>query len=235
MSDSRDGSSSSAAARAAQLAEPDMRVVLGCEVDSDYRTFRSRVVESAGEHADLIVVWPLLRAKEHVPLQAGQEVMVELAVAYDALYAIETVVAPKQPEYLEYLALMIVGEWKRVQRRRFVRLPVSLTPIKVETTEDDARVRLKAQITDLSGGGVRLRVDRQLVEDQPVELQFAVPDDPRTLAIGLAVRRVTSVDGSNPPLWDAGCGFVDISEADRDRIVKFIFAEQRRLAREARR
>jgi c-di-GMP-binding flagellar brake protein YcgR len=180
-------------------------------------------------HGDLLVAWPRLNA-ESVTFQAGQQVLVEMASPYDALYLADAQVAEHQPGRPEQLALRTVGSWKRVQHRHDIRWPVTIVPRVVEALAGDASARLLAHIENVSAGGVLLRLDQELRPKQLLNLEFALPGDPRALCAQVVVERVTHLDDHLYTAWEAGCRFVHPREGDGDRIVRFIFAEQRRLA-----
>jgi c-di-GMP-binding flagellar brake protein YcgR len=209
-------------------------VLLSCDAAGRRRVFHSTLGAPVSLHGDLQVAWPRLADGEPVALRPGQPVLVELASPFDALYLADARVTEQQPGRPELLALRADGPWKRVQHRHDVRWPVTIVPRVVETVGSGATVRLAARIENVSAGGVLLRLDEQLAPKQLLTIEFALPGDPRALLSEVVVERVNrSEDGAYA--WEAGCRFRHPRERDADRIVRFIFAEQSRVARALRR
>jgi hypothetical protein len=83
-----------------------------------------------------------------------------------------------------------------------------------------ARRKLRLGVTDLSASGVNVRSRDELRSGDLLELAFDVDGD---MQLQARVRRVARGD----KVWDAGCAFEGLTERQADRIVKFIFTQQR--------
>jgi hypothetical protein len=109
------------------------------------------------------------------------------------------------------------GDPELIQRREFVRV---LSPQRV-TLDDLAGVVVDAHSVNLSGGGM-------LVSSQPAKipldtkLRFNVDLGPQHEPLVGVGRVVRSEDDQ------LGISFTQISDADRDRLIRFIFDRQRR-------
>jgi c-di-GMP-binding flagellar brake protein YcgR len=86
---------------------------------------------------------------------------------------------------------------------------------------------MKAYTADISGGGVRLLTDEKLEPGQQVECRIPIGERDFLELKGLVVRVVPCVEGNYK--FEVGVKFVDILEAERDRLIQFIFQQQRRL------
>jgi c-di-GMP-binding flagellar brake protein YcgR len=89
----------------------------------------------------------------------------------------------------------------------------------VEPKREGAREVLGYTI-DVSGGGFRAVVDVQLEPDEPVWFSLQLPDEPRIDGQAELVRRIDD--------QTLAFRFAEIEEADRERLIKFVFAEQRK-------
>ena len=86
---------------------------------------------------------------------------------------------------------------------------------------------IQAETLDLSAGGVRLRTEQPLPDARRFVIELPLPDGVLRVSARL-VRASESVDAHGVIRRSYGFSFIDIREADQDRIVRFVFAEQRR-------
>ncbi|MFN8559393.1 MAG: PilZ domain-containing protein [Dehalococcoidia bacterium] len=78
--------------------------------------------------------------------------------------------------------------------------------------------RLSVRLLDLSGSGARVFVHRALSEEEPAALRLDLDDNRPPLTIPAEVVWQSAVPGGR----QAGLRFRDISEADRDRLIRFV-------------
>lgn len=117
-----------------------------------------------------------------------------------------------------------VEEQRREDVRGGVELPVRAAVLDPRTRSDLADLAFDGATVDVSAGGLRLDPGDDSAKDLPAGARLFVevelPDD----------RLVPAVLGLVAPGTDAVHGrFVDIAAADRERLVRLVFAEQRRL------
>jgi PilZ domain. len=79
-------------------------------------------------------------------------------------------------------------------------------------------------IKDISGGGVKLATNKRLNINDEVLIEFTLPGSVNFSLNGVVTRNVKN--GAN---FDVGISFKDIDTNSREKIVSFIFAEQRKL------
>jgi len=155
----------------------------------------------------------------------------------------------QRPVALTWLEL--ADEIEAVQRREHVRFEVRL-PARIWVDEDEGEGRagtgrgqpgsgggdtggadssgLPAATVDISGGGARLRVAKQLPPARFYKVSIQLPDGPvvsRARVIRSCEQRLP--DGRTAHHY--ALAFENLRMADQDRIVRFIFAEQRKLRR----
>jgi c-di-GMP-binding flagellar brake protein YcgR len=107
------------------------------------------------------------------------------------------------------------------QRRSAYRQSVAIVPKVAHIVYGGvARRKLRLGVLDLSASGVSIRSKDELRTGDLIELQFEVDGE---LYVQARVRRVARGDR----VWDAGCAFEGLTERQADRIVKFIFTQQR--------
>ena len=111
------------------------------------------------------------------------------------------------------------------QRRNAFRQRVAVVPRSAHIVYGGAARRtVRLGVIDLSASGVCVRSKDELRSGDLLELVFDVNGD---LHVQARVRRIIRGDR----LWDAGCAFEGLAEAQAERIVKFVFAEQRATLR----
>lgn len=124
-----------------------------------------------------------------------------------------------------HIPILVVSrpdQWIRTQDRRFVRVPCTLD---VHAVYDDSACSGLTQ--DISGGGMRILVPTKLKPGKKILLQFTLPPEDSMELAAQVVRRMPK----QGDLFPTAVEFVDLEERERDKIIKFVFAEQRNLRR----
>ncbi len=104
---------------------------------------------------------------------------------------------------------------------RLTRIPVRRqlrTITKIEISLEKNGQFLLGRSVNISATGMLIEVDRMLPQDGPVRLHFYLPGDPRPLQIMAQVLRA-EFSGA---LSKYGLRFIDPSDADRERISRFV-------------
>jgi PilZ domain len=110
-----------------------------------------------------------------------------------------------------------------MQRRSFVRVH---TPHQVELEHDD-EIRRRAHLVDLSGGGMLLADAKDLEEGQTVRFSMRLePSLPPVNGVARVVR--VGTDGKRALVFD------EISDRDRQRLIRFVFDCMRHAAAKTR-
>lgn len=119
---------------------------------------------------------------------------------------------------------------KRIQRRNFVRLNARLKVIS-NILDDDMHVSdqsFAAKTIDISGGGLLFGCDVELKVGQVLEATIYLNDNETVKAIGQVVRVIENSANSKEK-YSVGFEYTNIKECDRDKIVRYILAQQRLL------
>ena len=115
------------------------------------------------------------------------------------------------------LVVDVVGQTELFQRRDYARahamLAVRVEPGFIEGPPVDGTT------LDISGGGLRAKVPLALGPGEPVTIDIEMPDG--KLSVGARVSRQAEVDS-------VAFEFTEISQADRERIIRYVFASHRR-------
>jgi len=86
----------------------------------------------------------------------------------------------------------------------------------------------EARIENISGGGLKLLCNKNFVPGDKLDIRLFLPDQAQDIEVtGEVVWTCDNIDGG----YKVGIQFVDIDERVRERVVRYIFAWQRRMLR----
>lgn len=201
---------------------------------------RLEALEPAPGAPLLVVAWPSERLAL-VPLHVGDEALVGLARAGDARYLVPTMVEALYRHGCDgsqapLVVLRTVGQWRRHQERRFVRVPTGRWPAEgVWTTlgPDGAPVETvrPLRVRDLSAGGALLEAGAPFVPGELFDCRFELPGV-GPLAVRARVVRLHEATVGRRQSFQAGVEFVDLPEAERERVFRWVFRELIRRRRQ---
>lgn len=212
---------------------PGEVVNLGVPDDGDMRWFRSRLEDCGDANEWLRLHQPQVSDAAPLDLRPGSQVVVQIPQSYGALYSARLVIDHLDEATGEGAATFTarpVGSWNRIQRRQAVRVPVVIRPSRAERITPQGWKPLGALIANLSAGGALLRCSELVEYGDTLELAFPLGDGGAEIVTRATVVRVQHVKVGKKQHWDAGCAFEGLRLSDSDRIVRFVFAEQRALA-----
>ena len=88
----------------------------------------------------------------------------------------------------------------------------------------------KCTIVDISGGGIRVFSKRQLEKNETVYVKFTLNFNSGDKEADVLAKVVDSQKNSkDETMFDSRLQFINISEADREEIVKYVFEKQRNM------
>lgn len=187
--------------------------------------YRSRVEGISGD--GLVLAAPY-KNSEVVRLPRGTEVTVKF---YDqvAVYFVDCLVMSYNMGHVPTIVLGNPINSKRVQRRNFVRLDTKI-PVVYTILDNDMKPvseQFKATTIDISGGGLMFSTDGTIQQGKFLEILAFLSADTTVTAIGKAVRVMDNISGKNKK--SIGVEFSLIEERERDKIIRYIFNQQREL------
>ncbi len=193
--------------------------------DPDPVIFKSSVQE-LDEHT-LSVTIPV-RAGQRLMLQPGDRVRVQFVIDDASYYFDTTMLARKKSDQVPLFVLTRPSVLSRVQRRDFVRFPVSLNVIfRILQQAGDDPASYKGKTVDLSAGGVQIASSFSPVPGDKVQLTLLLEDEylPELNERG-EVAWVYYDDWLKTARF--GVRFTDISDLEREKIIAYIFRCMRR-------
>jgi c-di-GMP-binding flagellar brake protein YcgR len=189
----------------------------------------SRLEDSDGDTL-MTVAWPTDRFRRLLPVSPGDTIEVSVTTP-EAVYSARMAVQSASRDGVPLLKLQVSGAWRRTQRRNAVRTTVAIRPRIADAIYGHSRKKLRLGITNLSATGVRVRSQDELRCGDLLHLAFELMGMEEELELLARVRRVHQFER----VWDAGCEFEALPEKAAQRIVQFIFMQQRASAQARRR
>lgn len=128
------------------------------------------------------------------------------------------------------LRVLVTGEIRRLDRRRFPRARVSMTPTTAFVIQDDQTPPrpITVRIVELSGGGARFESFHALSVGQVVQLLIPLPNHPPVFPI-LTVLEVTPTSANLGPPGNrviVRAEFTRVLQSDRQLILRYVARER---------
>ncbi|SHE93998.1 c-di-GMP-binding flagellar brake protein YcgR, contains PilZNR and PilZ domains [Caldanaerobius fijiensis DSM 17918] len=162
-----------------------------------------------------------------VPISRGYTVFIPLGERLkvrffrpNGIYEFEAVLDSREKkENVEGLAIRKSGSIIRIQRRAYYRFQTVMDIKYKKNDDEDYRYGI---IKDISGGGMRVVVDTALEPDDIIDILLPLGKDELNLK-GKVIRSNKLDNGI-----ELGICFINIDKWDREKIIKFIFENQRK-------
>lgn len=223
----------------------DMEILINGEAESDSRKRRvlfSRLMDIPGDNI-LRIAMPIYE-KRLVPLSVGDQYLMYI-YADKSIYEGRFVVLNRLKEGNIFLADMEAQDTlKKVQRREYYRYDCRL-PLNYRIVSEDEVFNLKQEeqqeeewkkgvIVDISGGGVKVVSEYREESNSYIQLRFSLLFDNGRQDFSLYGNIIASVTNQErPSLYEQRISFEQISDQEREQIIRYIFDEERkRIAKE---
>lgn len=159
-------------------------------------------------------------------LRRGDQVQVQIFLAGERIEFKSTVIG-KRYDNIPLFTVAMPDNYKRVQLRNFVRLPIMMDAYYAVIAEDSEDIPqfVKTTTLDLSGGGIRIEVDKKYPNGTKLLLKFTLQIKNMNYEVEVAgkVARCYYPDNTNTVL--AATEFTNITRRQEDLIVRFIITK----------
>lgn len=196
----------------------------------DYRRVYSTKIEEVEE--DTIVISAPTHKGVVIPFRPGQQLIAGVSKE-DALYGFYTNVTERgKINDMPVLRIKKGKHSKRIQRRKYVRIDgISQVDLKIlkrsgggdEVIYFDKR---KVREKNISGGGMLILSPTILAMGTILEISVSLPHFGMIRTVGEVVR-VQKVEDE----YEIGISFINLSEKDREKIIKYVYQRQVELRR----
>lgn len=172
-----------------------------------------------------IIITGLYREGAPLPVRLNQAVNVYYTTDR-AAYKFESKILKRTNKPIPLLLIENYDSVKRIQRRDYFRLDVT-GKIDIYKMIDDKKYPKKvaaARLLDISGGGIQMQLKKKFEKGEEILLSLKNILAPKEFIKSEIVR----IDRENDELYNYGVQFLEIEEEQREEIIQWIFAYQRK-------
>ncbi|KLU65038.1 flagellar brake protein YcgR [Desulfosporosinus acididurans] len=193
-------------------------IVLDGEYCGKYRTR----IEEVGEK--ILTVGAPYEKGEVVPLREGTKVIITFWDNLSA-YEFEGEIMQRIAVPIPLFVLKFPDAIKKVQRRNFVRVPASFSISYRTVTDEGLSDLFRGTMVDLSGGGVRFITNESVENKALLYVLLGIPNG--EIQTSGRVCRTAKIEETKR--YDVTVEFSDLTERERDHIIRCVFERQREM------
>ncbi|ABY92956.1 flagellar brake protein [Thermoanaerobacter sp. CM-CNRG TB177] len=183
------------------------------------KTMYSSQVQDISKNGTILIDTPVYSG-HLVPVRIGSIVQI-IYFTKQGLFTFYAKVLNRFSGKLALLEIMPISSVERLQRRQYFRLE-KVIPFTYTISGGEEDKVYKGLIQDISGGGLRCKVDKKLEVGTIINCVFTL--DQEITVSGKVVRYEELLEKG----YEIGICYVDISEKVREKIISYIFEEQRK-------
>ena len=202
--------------------EEDLKFIINNKVEISWNDgYYKSNIENV-EEGSISISIPI-KDGQYIPLRKFEQVEV-IYYQGNNIYKFYTKVIDRQIDRIPIIVLGYPTEVFKVQRRKFVRVPIICT-IEYSKIEKQPQSILKAFMVDLSGGGMRMRV--KLDEGVALKnlIKAYIPVGEEHLEVKGEIVRLEKDEVNKD--YICGVNFIDVNDKIREKLIKFIFQVMR--------
>ncbi len=193
--------------------------------DPNPSNYYSRVQNIEG--GKLFIAWPTQRG---IRLPARIEQKLNFTFLRDGIpFMFSGVVDEKDGGSLPQITIIPVAPIVKTQRRQNFRLkclmPVEITWTEYSSGPNKGKEKIQKITTstyDLSAGGIGIRYSKAIPEGTLAEIKLKLPDDDPVIKIPCRIAYTERLP-ENPSMSHTGVQFLEISEREKARIVRYLY------------
>ncbi|ABY94888.1 MULTISPECIES: flagellar brake protein [Thermoanaerobacter] len=183
------------------------------------KTMYSSQVQDISKNGTILIDTPVYSG-HLVPVRIGSIIQV-IYFTKQGLFTFYAKVLNRFSGKLALLEIMPISSVERLQRRQYFRLEKVIPFTYTIIGEEEDKV-YKGLIQDISGGGLKCKVDKKLEVGTVINCVFTL--DQEITVSGKVVRYEELLEKG----YEIGVCYVDIDEKVREKIISYIFEEQRK-------
>jgi len=206
--------------------------ILGNNGDRIGNIYISQVLEPVKD-SNLVIAAPIFESRLiYVPVNSKVRITL-YHKRYGLLGFIAIVTSREQRGNLSVICIQAETQLEKIQRRRYYRLDCTLNveySIYLDniTQEIDQPPYRKALTKNISGAGASMVVGEEIMKNTLLKIRISLSETSKVSAI-CNVLRCVPLEFSQVPKYELGLYFTDITYQNQDKIIKYIFEQQRRL------
>lgn len=196
----------------------------------------SKVLEMDNDY-EMKIAMPIQGGKI-IPLSVGESLTACFYSNLGAMYECKINITDRYKDgNIFILEIEIASQLKKVQRRNFYRYTCMLAmqyivlpedADEAELMESGSEVWKQAVAMDVSGGGIRIASKVKEEEGTYIEIKLPLVNGKERTMLYVKAKIIRALPSSQTGVYELRAEFVDILEADREEIIKYIFDMERK-------
>lgn len=178
---------------------------------------------------NILVVSGPIKNNNIVFMHKGDLVKVVYNVKEKGMHYFNAKVISRNYSSIYTIKIKKVSEVKKIQLRRYFRLPYTIKVKKQFEFIDNGTAEILNEVcktTNISGGGMELSCNYNHVLGDEIYCSFKINDS--LINVRATIIRINEIDSFNFK-YSLGVSFKDIEEGTREKIIKYIFEQERIL------
>lgn len=214
------------------------------KLEDSEKTYYSQVLEyDNGEKIELSM--PTIRGRV-IPLEPGEEYILCFYTEHGMYQCKGQIITRFKKESLNILEVLFESDLEKIQRRQFYRLDCFWDIWYADTECQDSKKEIEeydsehldwktGTATDISGGGCRFHSDSLLEKDTIILIRLGNPIMEKWEGKVVEARVISSKELINKQgMYEHRIEFIEISHSDREKIIRIIFEEERKIRKRER-
>lgn len=206
--------------------------------DDDTIEYASQILDFSDE--GIMCAMPIYEG-HIVPLEKGKRFEGYFYSDNKIYRAMCSVVSRGKEEKLHLVEIKLDSALIRIQRREYYRLscimPATLRTVNdIKEGLDEVQDLIlnednyKCTIVDISGGGIRTFSKRQFEKNEVIYIKFILNFNSGDKEVNILAKVMDSKrNPKDESMFESRLQFINISESDREEIVKYVFEQQRNI------
>lgn len=192
------------------------------EVFYDKKNYKSVIQDIREKEKEVLISIPVFDG-EYLTLATGT-IIEQIYYGNNNIYQFKTKILGRTKERnLSLYRLSLPYDIKKIQRRDYVRVNFVKIINYINAKDIENEKYKKALLLDLSGGGMRIKVEEKLEKDDIILAKIVYENS--IINVNGKVIRVERTDDNK---FICGINFSDISEKTREEIIKIVFKVMRK-------
>lgn len=194
------------------------------EEGTEYKNLASRIEEVSDKYLHVSIP---TKKGQLMPFEFKQKLIIDLRFKGRS-FQFDTIIENRHFYPIPILVLLKPESLIEIQRRHWVRVPATLRLRYCQTGEEKINIINIGTTVDISGGGICFLTNDPIEAGQILDMEINLPDR-EPVFCQVRVLRLHQPNGKNSKTNKAFSEYVDITETQRDRIVRFVLEKQREL------
>ena len=187
------------------------------------KSYPSQILD-INDEGILIISGPIHKNKL-VMLHRDEKIKISYIVENKGRYAFSAIILRREYKGIYKLEIKKVSNIKRYQQRKYYRFPISMLVTKEIAIKEKIIIE-ECKTIDISGDGLKLCSNFEHSPGDVIRCKFKINKD--IIDVNGKVLRIEKIDRFDYR-YCLGISFMELSELDRDKIIKFIFLKERLL------